>query len=643
MNKPVNVPILRSGKLAATLTWPWFLPQSEYHPHQASFQILVNGEVAFGAVHYAIAKAKKNVCIICWGFQPSMYFVRKGSDQIKYADIADAVPAQIGKLLEYKAKHGVQVRVLCFASKPAGFYVNSTGASVGESQTPGRWMVGIKDRPDFEISAQYDYDKQWYAWYDEDQAGDGASDKEYRDALHPEIPGRSLHFRSRGFGPRTREHILNQDYDDAGLATKTRLTLSAGPSHHQKMVLVDYDDPHAHVGFVMGHNMLDEYWDTSEHSAHRKAPSLGRNGTVGPREDFSSLITGEVVGNMFHNFRRAWRDETKEDLPLPATDFAAYKPRLDKANKPAMVQLLRTQAEYKKQDIKKMYLQAVNNVTSFIYIENQYFRWPPLAEKIKSAAKAQKEWGRPDPIYLFVVTNTSDAGVGEGTVNTYRMLDSLGRSDTMPGVARLEKADDIKARLGQARQEQQMASELYAGALMAPAKVRDKALQDLQAATDKRKALEDQYEAAQKPDTPILAVEQPGLKTHICSLVAMDSDPGAWAEVYIHAKLMIVNDAFLTLGSANINTRSMQVDSELNLAVDRPEIATALRQELWGRHTNSRPNANPEQLYGEAARKAFNAWKSILTANTSAEKNTQSPTAPLREFLRADPARSNSD
>ncbi|UGA40265.1 hypothetical protein JOS77_13580 [Chromobacterium haemolyticum] len=342
-------PICVKEPLRANLTLPWFLQTSEYAPHEGSFQPLVNGEAAFAAVHYAIAKAKKNVSIICWGFQPSMYFVRKGADMVKYADIAEAVPAQIGKLLEHKAKQGVQVRVLCFASKPAGLYVNSTGATVGESQTPGRWKVGLKDKPDYETPEQYKYDSQWYSWYDEDQPAAGATDKIVRDRFHKDIPSKHLHFRSRGFGTRARAHIAAQDYDDKGLKKRTKTTLAGAPSHHQKMVLVDYDDAQAHVGFVMGHNMLDEYWDTNAHSAKPKAPNLGRNGTVGPREDFSSLITGPAVGDLFHNFRRAWRDETKEDLPLPGCGFGSYAPRVDgQANKAAMVQLLRTQPEYKK-------------------------------------------------------------------------------------------------------------------------------------------------------------------------------------------------------------------------------------------------------------------------------------------------------
>lgn len=56
--------------------------------------------------------------------------------------------------------------------------------------------------------------------------------------------------------------------------------------------------------------------------------------------------------------------------------------------------------------------------------------------------------------------------------------------------------------------------------------------------------------------------------------------------VYIHSKLMIVDDVFTTHGSANLNTRSMMVDSELNICHEHPAFSRPLRQRLWGMHTN---------------------------------------------------------
>lgn len=49
----------------------------------------------------------------------------------------------------------------------------------------------------------------------------------------------------------------------------------AEPTHHQKMVLVDYESPADAVGFVMGHNTLDAYWDRDDHSTIRMHPQMG--------------------------------------------------------------------------------------------------------------------------------------------------------------------------------------------------------------------------------------------------------------------------------------------------------------------------------------------------------------------------------
>jgi len=110
---------------------------------------------------------------------------------------------------------------------------------------------------------------------------------------------------------------------------------------------------------------------------------------------------------------------------------------------------VRTQAQDGKRDIEKIYLKAVNNATQFIYIENQYFRWPPLAEAIKAAAEVQTGAGR-DPglhgnLHLFVITNASPDGVGPGSLNTQRMLESLGRGDTIPEITKLQRIEQAKA------------------------------------------------------------------------------------------------------------------------------------------------------------------------------------------------------
>jgi phosphatidylserine/phosphatidylglycerophosphate/cardiolipin synthase-like enzyme len=54
--------------------------------------------------------------------------------------------------------------------------------------------------------------------------------------------------------------------------------------------------------------------------------------------------------------------------------------------------------------------------------------------------------------------------------------------------------------------------------------------------------------------------------------------------IYVHAKLAVVDDRWLTVGSANLNDHSLFNDTELNLAVYDSEIAQGTRQRLWAEH-----------------------------------------------------------
>lgn len=70
----------------------------------------------------------------------------------------------------------------------------------------------------------------------------------------------------------------------------------------------------------------------------------------------------------------------------------------------------------------------------------------------------------------------------------------------------------------------------------------------------------------------------------------LNISPYEYTNVNIHAKIMIIDDYFYTIGSANINKRSMSVDSEINVAVIDPEKAKNLRLELWSSHLNISKN-----------------------------------------------------
>jgi phospholipase D1/2 len=69
------------------------------------------------------------------------------------------------------------------------------------------------------------------------------------------------------------------------------------------------------------------------------------------------------------------------------------------------------------------------------------------------------------------------------------------------------------------------------------------------------------------------------------------------ADIYVHAKIMIVDDCILRVGSANMNNRSMGLDSECDLMIDASDDPAArstiaeLRSDLLAEHLGSTADA----------------------------------------------------
>ncbi|MFL5832787.1 MAG: phospholipase D-like domain-containing protein, partial [Solirubrobacterales bacterium] len=54
--------------------------------------------------------------------------------------------------------------------------------------------------------------------------------------------------------------------------------------------------------------------------------------------------------------------------------------------------------------------------------------------------------------------------------------------------------------------------------------------------------------------------------------------------LYVHAKVGIVDDAWLTIGSANLNEHSLFNDSEMNVVTCDAGLARSTRLRLWSEH-----------------------------------------------------------
>jgi phosphatidylserine/phosphatidylglycerophosphate/cardiolipin synthase-like enzyme len=73
-----------------------------------------------------------------------------------------------------------------------------------------------------------------------------------------------------------------------------------------------------------------------------------------------------------------------------------------------------------------------------------------------------------------------------------------------------------------------------------------------------------------------------------CTLFARDGARSS--PVYVHAKIGIVDDRWLTVGSANLNDHSLFNDTEMNVVTDDRELARRTRLRLWAEHLERSPS-----------------------------------------------------
>lgn len=704
------------GKLCATVNFNWFLKDAEKfengtqsEPVPATFKALVNGKEAFEELHDRIANAQHSIDIAIWGFQPSMHFKRDGKSPC------------IGDLLIQKALEGKKVRILVW-SLPGDIQTFSE-ANLGNK--PGVW---VKDKVEGVTSAQVDYDRWWYEAirgnFDNvirrsDIYGIIYTTKKFEKLVEftKSSNRTNLVYKNRHVAkqennykdktlPEEAQRLQKHNFKDETLPKNAyKYALKYAPSHHQKTVLIDYEIPDLAVGFVLEHNMVDNYWDDSNHSLKTTLPNKGKNSPT-PLQDVSSIVTGQVLWDINHNFCQSWDRQNnkqwgKDPVDIGITgkrqsftrDHYQPNPSLVDDSKLVMAQIVRTYDQPNIEDIMKVYLKNIKQTTSYIYTENQYFRFPPLVREFISHWETIKNNGRTEgPIHWFTVTNSSDEGIGVGTYTTNEMFKLLGKQDVMPGVARNIKLNELEAQLGMAKRSE---VRLYNESMKAPtaegkavaAAEFEKNQQEIQriekeigeikakqheeqkkqeagkAGSTKQEGELNQIESSELgQEEPNLTKElgyevsdTPGIKAHICTLMPKDEN-GKYvhtykkngkdtpAEVYVHSKVTIMDDVFTVISSANLNTRSMQVDTELGIIMECADVAEGLRKRLWDLHTNKNFAANPDDMHDYVVAKGvFKIWQQLINTNKKLSGTGTSPDCALREFYRADPTVSRSD
>ncbi|MCL6486479.1 MAG: phospholipase, partial [Janthinobacterium lividum] len=269
------------------------------------------------------------------------------------------------------------------------------------------------------------------------------------------------------------------------------------------------------------------------------------------------------------------------------------------------VQIVLTQPEEQDKTIKETYFRAVTQASlaaGYLYVENQYFQYEQwaqhlLAERKKVVAawkagsvKAGKSLEDMPVMHVFIVIPVPERA--QMVPRTHDTLAALGQHAGMTGQNTM--IDDYNKRPKTRR--------VRAGfGISAEAEVQ---LPDVVRHAN----------GIHKPGAMTLESEF-GLKVSVAMLnvSAFDNDRWRYREIYIHSKLMLVDDVFMTLGSANLNQRSMAVDSEINIATIDHRVARDLRKRVWRMHSGGLVDGGGGTKAEIVA--AFESWGNLMKAN----------------------------
>jgi len=587
-----------------------------------TLSFMICGEDGFRSIAKDLREAKATVDIICWGFDPGMELERSRDTWprgIRYGELLDEITK--------RKENPVTVRLLIW-STPRGSALQNN--MPGFSDVQDNWVSGpvvhhLRQKPAYgdARSPRQQYCVGWWA---------------------DNLPGGKS---NSGKNPRLRVLLREVSQDDATALLTTapaeedkpvsssfsltdeKSQLEQYGTHHQKPILIDYDwdSGSKAVGYVMGLNSVTDYWDRTLHMVDdgmretltkpniddelkRELATQGANSGGGhetyqhgrPYQDYACRVVGPALAQLHFNFENGWAAALGQGLPFQTPPKPPAKIKTVAGNPAHLVQIVRTQPHEREKSIKEVYFQATSQAYNYIYIENQYFFYPEFARHLKKhrqtncddwVKKSHKPVTEMPKLHLFIVIPHPERE--EMVPRTYDTLTELGASTTMPEQGSLSDRGKL-----------------------------DHPYSDSHKGTKGGQVLD-------RPGVEDLE-RTLGLEVCIARLRTSGPDAGhnmAYREIYIHSKLMIIDDAFITVGSANLNERSMSIDSEINIAATGQLYAADLRQRVFALQSGGdiQGSGNPDEIPD-----TFKMWTKLMNDNLSKIRKGQPMTGFLLPF-----------
>lgn len=339
-------------------------------------------------------------------------------------------------------------------------------------------------------------------------------------------------------------------------------------SHHQKFWVMD-DGEEGAVGFVGGLNLGQHEWDTSEHRVddpRRTSPGLDRKGaellrlfdTPGRR----ALLRAEIERLLDEHLRL---DQILNGIPILSHPTAKrlikgwivdhvidylepFATRHDIASKirgPAIAELL---GEFR-------------------------VRWFDAASALPTVAttKARAPRGSSTTVQLGHTSHLRGPGLADDIWRSYRHAVRMARQ-FIYFENQYFVSTDLAVEVARVLRRRPKVSFV----LVLPNKAEDFLVGP--AIANRQRVLLDLIRNAARKVTPKRD------RVFVYTPMNWHAARAEYLGIYVHAKVGIIDDRWVTIGSANDSARSFEYDTELNAFLDDPAQATSFRKALWAEH-----------------------------------------------------------
>lgn len=254
-----------------------------------------------------------------------------------------------------------------------------------------------------------------------------------------------------------------------------------GASQHQKIVVIDDC-----IAFCGGIDMTSSRWDTRQHHDRDRRRIGPWRRPYKPWHDVTTAIEGDAARALGDLCRERWRLSGAGHVDAPTATGNCWPPRLDVDFPDTRVAIARSQPDFGTEqqavlEVEHLFLDLIARAQRRLYIENQYFASPGLAEAL---AKRLEE---PDGPEIVIVCPAKAQGVIEPIA-----MDSA-RARLVPALRARDRHNRLK---------------IY---------------------------------------HPVTTRGRP---------------------IYCHAKVMVVDETAIRVGSSNFNNRSLRLDTECDVLID---------------------------------------------------------------------------